>query len=214
MAIEQAAIAGRKSDLYVAWFIVGDRTLTQIVIMPIRIEVVPYNPSWRNEFENESKRVTSALGENVVVVHHIGSTAIPNIYAKPIVDLLVEVKDITQVGDRNWAMEALGYEVMGEFGISGRRYFRKDNEAGIRTHHIHTYEVASSEVERHLAFRDYIIAHPEDAQKYSDLKRELVKKLSIDDIEGYMNGKDAFIKEMEKRAVEWKRIYVRSNRRN
>jgi GrpB-like predicted nucleotidyltransferase (UPF0157 family) len=57
-------------------------------IVPIRIEVVPHNPTWRNEFETESKRVTSALGKNVVMVHHIGSTAIPNIYAKPIIDLL------------------------------------------------------------------------------------------------------------------------------
>jgi GrpB-like predicted nucleotidyltransferase (UPF0157 family) len=174
--------------------------------MPIRIEVVPYNPMWQNEFENESKCVTSALGENVVMVHHIGSTAIPKIYAKPIIDLLVEVKDITQVDMCNWAMEALGYEVMREFGIPGRRYFRKDNEAGIRTHHVHTFETASLEIERHLAFRDYMIAHPEDAQKYSELKRELAKKLHINDIEGYMDGKDAFIKEMEKRAVEWSRL--------
>jgi GrpB-like predicted nucleotidyltransferase (UPF0157 family) len=177
--------------------------------MPIRIEVVPHNPTWRNEFESESKRVTSALGENVVVVHHIGSTAIPNIYAKPITDLLVEVIDITQVDERNSAMEALGYEIMGELGIPGRRYFRKDNEAGVRTHHVHTFEAASLEVERHLAFRDYMIAHPEDAQKYSELKRELVKKLHWSDIEGYMDGKDAFIKEMEKRAVEWSRLQKR-----
>jgi GrpB-like predicted nucleotidyltransferase (UPF0157 family) len=95
--------------------------------MPIRVEVVPHNPTWRNEFERESKQVTLALGENVVAVHHIGSTAIPNIYAKPVIDLLVEVKNITQVDERNYAMEALGYEAMGEFGIPSRRYFRKDN---------------------------------------------------------------------------------------
>jgi len=166
---------------------------------------------WRKEFESESKRVASALGENVLMVHHIGSTAIPNIYAKPIIDLLVEVNDLDRVDDRHWAMEALGYEVMGEFGILGRRYFRKDNEAGVRTHHVHTFEVASHEIERHLAFRDYMAAHPEDARKYSELKRELVKKLHINDIEGYMDGKDAFIKEMEKRAVAWKRLRQLSN---
>ncbi len=74
--------------------------------MPIRVEVFPHNPTWRNEFECESKRVASALGENVVAVHHIGSTAIPNIYAKPVIDLLVEVKDITQVDERGSKMEA------------------------------------------------------------------------------------------------------------
>jgi GrpB-like predicted nucleotidyltransferase (UPF0157 family) len=120
--------------------------------MPIRVEVVPHNPTWRHEFERESKQVTLALGENVVAVHHIGSTAIPNIYAKPVIDLLVEVKDITQVDEHSSEMEALGYEVMGEFGLPGRRYFRKNNEAGVRTHHVHTFAAASPEIERHLAF--------------------------------------------------------------
>jgi GrpB-like predicted nucleotidyltransferase (UPF0157 family) len=175
-------------------------------IMPIRVEVVPHNPGWRNEFEHESNQVTSALGENVVAVHHMGSTAIPNIYAKPVIDLLVEVRNITQVDERNSSMAALGYEAMGEFGIPGRRYFRKDNEAGVRTHHVHTFEADSPEIERHLAFRDYMIAHPEDAQQYSELKLALVKKLHGSDIEGYMDGKDEFIKEMEKRAVAWSRL--------
>lgn len=174
--------------------------------MPIRVEVVPHNPTWRNEFERESKQVALALGENVVVVHHIGSTAIPNIYAKPVIDLLVEVNDITQIAECNAAMEALGYEAMGEFGIPGRRFFRKENEAGIRTHHVHTFESASPEIERHLAFRDYMMAHPDNAQQYSELKRALVKKLQGSDIEGYMDGKDGFIKEMEKRAVAWCRL--------
>ncbi len=62
-------------------------------------------------------------------------------------------------------MEALAYEVMGEFGIPGRRFFRKEN-AGTRTHHVHIFTARSPKVERHLAFRDYMIAHPEDAQKY------------------------------------------------
>jgi GrpB-like predicted nucleotidyltransferase (UPF0157 family) len=174
--------------------------------MPIRVEVVPHNPAWQNEFEHESKQVASALGKNVVAVHHIGSTAIPNIYAKPVIDLLVEVNDITQVDESSSEMEALGYEAMGEFGIPGRRYFRKDNEAGVRTHHVHTFETDSPAIERHLAFRDYMMAHPEDAQQYSELKRALMKKLHGSDIEGYMDGKDGFIKQMEKRAVAWSRL--------
>ncbi|MGL5874414.1 MAG: GrpB family protein, partial [Xenococcaceae cyanobacterium] len=84
-----------------------------------KVEVLPHDPNWQHKFESESKLVIQALGENVVMVHHIGSTAIPKIYAKPIVDMLVEVNDITQVDKYNSAMEALGYEVMGEFGISG-----------------------------------------------------------------------------------------------
>jgi Uncharacterized conserved protein len=140
-----------------------------------KVEVVAHAPAGRFTFLEESKQIALAMGENVVTIHHIGSTAIPNIYAKPIIDFLIEVKDITKVDDRHAAMAALGYEVMGEFGLPGRRFFLKNSAAGKRTHHLHTFEAKSPEIKRHLAFRDYTIAHPEEAQKYSELKRELAK---------------------------------------
>ena len=167
-----------------------------------KVVVVPHNPRWRDAFEAEARHVGVALADNVVAVHHIGSTAIPNIYAKPIIDLLVEVRDITDVDARSSAMESLGYEVMGEYGIAGRRYFRKDDEQGTRTHHIHAFEAGSVEAERHLAFRDYMIAHPEDAYRYSELKRKLVED-HPQSMDAYMDGKDAFIKEMDRRAAQW-----------
>jgi GrpB-like predicted nucleotidyltransferase (UPF0157 family) len=168
-----------------------------------KVEVVPHNPRWRDAFEAEAKHVAVALGENVVAIHHIGSTAIPNIYAKPVVDLLVEVRDIAEVDGRSSAMESIGYEVMGEYGIPGRRYFRKDKQEGIRTHHVHTFETGSAEVGRHLAFRDYMIAHPWEAQRYSELKRRLAEE-HPQSIDGYMDGKDGFIKEMDRRAARWR----------
>ncbi|MEO9128291.1 MAG: GrpB family protein [Microcoleus sp.] len=154
----------------------------------IKVEVVPHYPSWRDAFEAESKQMALALTENAIAIHHIGSTAISQIHAKPIIDLLVVVKDIIKVDTQNSAMEALGYEAMGDFGISGRRFFRKGNEAGIRTQHIHTFEVNSPQIERHLAFRDYMIFYPEYAQQYSELKQQLANKYH-DNIQGYMDGK-------------------------
>ena len=168
-----------------------------------KVEVVPHNSQWRAASEAEAKHVAAALGENVVAIHHIGSTAIPNIYAKPIIDLLVEVRDITEVDGRSSAMESLGYEVMGEFGIPGRRYFRKDNQEGVRTHQIHAFEVGSAEVERHLTFRDYMIAHPGEAQRYSELKRKLAEE-HPQSMDGYTDGKDRFIKEMDQKAARWR----------
>lgn len=168
-----------------------------------KVEVVPHDPRWRDAFEAEAKHVAAALGENVVAIHHIGSTAIANIYAKPIVDVLVEVRDITEVDGRSSAMESLGYEVMGEYGIPSRRYFRKDNREGIRTHHVHAFEAGSADAGRHLAFRDYMIAHPVDAQRYSELKRKLAEE-HPQSIDGYMDGKDGFIKEMDRRAAQWR----------
>ena len=169
----------------------------------LKVEVVPHDPHWRDAFEAEAKQVAAALGENVVAVQHIGSTAIPNIHAKPVVDLLIEVREIAEVDGRSLMMESLGYEVMGEYGIPGRRYFRKDNREGIRTHQVHAFEAGSAEVVRHLAFRDYMIAHPLEAQRYSELKRRLAEEhpQSMDE---YMDGKDGFIKEIDRRAALWR----------
>ncbi len=171
--------------------------------MPMKVEVVPHDPNWQTAFEAESQLVAAALGTNLVVIHHIGSTAIPGIHAKPIIDLLVEVRNIQQVDASQFAMEALGYEGLGEFGIPGRRYFRKENSQKVRTHHVHIFEENSPHVVRHLAFRDFMKSHPKEAQQYSDLKRGLAQA-HPDNIEAYMDGKEAFIKEMERRAVDWK----------
>ena len=163
-----------------------------------KVEIVPHDPNWRTAFETESKLIALALRDNVVAIHHIGSTAIPQIHAKPIIDMLVEVKDITKIDVQSSALEALGYEAMGEFGISGRRFFRKG-----RTHHIHSFEVGSPQRERHLAFQDYMITHSEAAQEYSELKRKLAKKYP-DNIEAYMDEKDGFIKAMDLKAAKWR----------
>lgn len=163
------------------------------------VEVVPHDRAWRIIFAHESIAIAHTLGRNTIAVHHIGSTAIPGIYAKPIVDFLVEVREIAIVDQFNLAMQTLGYQAMGEFGIEGRRFFRKDTN-GIRTHHVHTFETESPQIDRHLNFRDYLIAHPEDAKHYSDLKRDLAKQFPTD-IEAYMDGKDAFIKAIDQKAA-------------
>lgn len=166
------------------------------------VEVVPHDLNWQNEFAAEAGQIANVLGEMIIAIYHIGSTAIPGIYAKPVIDMLVEVRDIIEVDARGSAMELFGYEVMGEFGIPTRRYFRKDNQAGIRTHQVHTFESGSAQIKRHLAFRDFMNAHPEEAQKYSELKRKLAAEHS-QNMDGYINGKDDFIKEIDRRAAQW-----------
>ncbi|WP_319422968.1 GrpB family protein [Pleurocapsa sp. FMAR1] len=175
------------------------------------VEVVPYNPQWKKAFNAESEKLIAALAENLVFIHHIGSTAIPNIHAKPIIDFLIEVKNIDLITEQTSAIEKLGYEAMGEFGLSGRRYFRKENPSGIRTHHVHIYETNSPEIKRHLAFRDYMIAHPENAEQYSQLKQELAQKHPYN-IEGYMDGKNEFVKRMEKKAMRSQTFMNQSDR--
>ena len=169
--------------------------------MTRKVEVVPHHPNWHSAFKSESQQVRVAIGENIIAIHHIGSTAISTIHAKPIIDLLVEVSEIDRVDDRNPQMRSLGYECMGEFGILSRRFFRKDNAARVRTHHIYTFEVHSAQIKRHLAFRDYMNAHPEAAQQYNELKQQLAKQYP-NDIQGYLDGKAGFIHAIDLNAAD------------
>jgi GrpB-like predicted nucleotidyltransferase (UPF0157 family) len=169
----------------------------------MKVLVVAYDPNWPAEFAAEADRIRLALRGLIGAVHHIGSTAIRGILAKPIIDILLEVGDLRALDAGSSALAELGYEAKGEFGIPGRRYFRKDSASGVRTHQIHAFEIDSGGSERHLAFRDYMIAHPAIAQSYSLLKQHLAAS-HPDDIESYMNGKDHFIKEHETKALLWK----------
>lgn len=151
---------------------------------------------WASAFAEESARISATLGGVLAAIHHIGSTAIPGIRAKPIIDMLAVVDDLAELDTAAVRMEALGYEVMGEFGIPGRRYFRKDNEQGVRTHQVHAFQTGSPQIERHLAFRDYLRVHPERALEYDALKARLAAQFP-DDISGYTDGKDDFIREVD-----------------
>ncbi len=167
-----------------------------------KIEVVPYDPDWSNRFKMEADEITSVFEQEVVAIHHIGSTAIPSISAKPIIDILVEVKDIKKIDIFNAEMIKRGYQSKGEFGITDRRFFIKGDEVN-RTHHIHVFESGHPEIERHLNFRDYMVTHPGEAETYGRLKEELAQKYP-EDIEGYIAGKDEQIKRTDRKAKAWR----------
>lgn len=167
----------------------------------MHVNVVPYDPQWRERFVQEAAALRDIFGDLLVALHHIGSTSVPGLPAKPIIDMLPVVWDITRVDARNAAMMALGYEPMGEFGILGRRYFRKGGDH--RTHQLHVFQYDNREaIDRHLAFRDYLRAHQDDAERYGALKVELARRHPTDII-AYMEGKDPFIKAMEHTALLW-----------
>jgi GrpB-like predicted nucleotidyltransferase (UPF0157 family) len=168
----------------------------------MRVTVVPHDPSWAAAFKQAATEAAPAFGDNLLAIHHIGSTSIPGIYAKPIIDMLAVVSDIAVIDRCHADLAALGYVAKGEFGIPGRRYFYRNTDAGTRTHQIHAFQAGSTGATRHLAFRDYLLAHPEVALSYSDLKRKLAAA-HAEDIEAYMDGKDGFIKDVEAQALAW-----------
>jgi GrpB-like predicted nucleotidyltransferase (UPF0157 family) len=167
---------------------------------PLVIE--PYRESWKGDFEYEAVHVRAAFGPALIALHHIGSTAIPSIPAKPVIDMLAEFESLEAADARAEEMRQLGYEVMGEFGIPERRYYRKNNSAGARTHQVHGFVAGSPDVRRHLAFRDYLRAHPGTAIEYGVLKLRLWSMFG-GDLDAYIKGKADFVQEVERRALEW-----------
>lgn len=176
--------------------------------MTREVRVEAYNKQWPRLFKDEMERILPILKDEIIAAHHIGSTSIPGMWAKPIIDILLEVKDIAKIDDYNNLMNELGYEPRGELGIPGRRYFSRESPVDVRTHHIHAFQSGDHNIERHLAFKEYMIAHPEDARSYSELKKRLAKKYPRD-IDSYIAGKEKFVDEMESKAISWKRTLTR-----
>lgn len=167
----------------------------------MKVKLVDHRDKWAQMFKDESYLIKGILGDELVDIHHIGSTSVSGLKAKPIIDIMPVVKSIEKVDLFNKQMEQLGYEPMGEFGIKGRRYFRKGTAN--RTHQIHVFQLDNQlDINRHLAVRDYLRTHPGDAKQYGDLKEDLAKKFP-NDILSYGNGKDSFVKELERKALVW-----------
>ncbi len=167
----------------------------------IDVRIVDYNPIWPERFRAEARLIEDILAENLVQIFHIGSTSVPGLKAKPIIDIMPVVRSIEQVDGVTGQFEAIGYEAMGELGIPGRRYFRKGGEN--RTHQIHSFQYDNvGDITRHLAFRDYLRCRPDIGAAYAALKSELALRYP-DDIGSYCNGKDAFVKRVERDALRY-----------
>lgn len=158
------------------------------------IEVVAYNPIWPKIFESEAIKIKKALGNNCIDIHHIGSTSIPDLIAKPIIDIMPVVLNIKTVDLDNFNMQQLGYEVLGEYGFILRRFFVKEN-----AFHVHVFEQNNPETERHLKFRDWMRSHPDDRNSYAALKKDLAQKFS-NDRTSYCFGKDEFVALIDEKA--------------
>jgi GrpB-like predicted nucleotidyltransferase (UPF0157 family) len=175
-----------------------------VKIERMAVELVPNTQNWAGRVATEeARRLKEAVGDTLVVVHHIGSTSIPDILAKPTVDLLPLVRDLASLDAREAAVRALGYEWRGEFGLPGRRYCKKDDpQTGKRLFNVHFYQFDSPEVTRHLAFRDYLRAHPKIAKAY-EAEKVRAATLQPDDVLLYNDEKNDWIKRVEADAIAW-----------
>lgn len=174
------------------------------------LQVSKYDPMWKTRFEQEKRELKSILGENVVDIQHIGSTSVPDMAAKPIIDVQIAVKELDRVDALSGELMNAGFDNLGEYGIEGRRYLRKiakiNENDWVSTVHVHIFQENDNEnIGRHIAVREFLIAHPERAKEYGQLKGKLASECG-NDTECYVIGKDSHVKKLERDALSWKRI--------
>ena len=156
------------------------------------IVIADYDPRWSEAFEREQARIVRALGglmDGVVAIEHVGSTSVPGCAAKPIIDIMISVRELARGERCVEPLVELDYEYLGEYGIPGRLYFRKGEP---RSHHIHLVEHGCDFWVRHIAFRDVLRQRADLVEQYGALKRELAAKYGTDRV-GYTEAKSPFI---------------------
>lgn len=159
--------------------------------MTARVLIVPYDVEWPRRFERERRALARVFTGSDAIIEHIGSTAVPGLIAKPVIDIMLGVSDLGEIERRIAALEEDGYEYVPvyEQQLPDRRYFRKPR-IGVRSVHLHGVITGGDFWTRHLAFRDYLRTHPEAAAAYGQLKQDLATRLSKDE---YTAAKSPFI---------------------
>jgi GrpB-like predicted nucleotidyltransferase (UPF0157 family) len=164
---------------------------------PVRIVIVEHDPAWHARFSSERERIRSALGPAAIRVEHVGSTSVPGLAAKPIVDILLVVDDSSDEAAYLPALEEVGYELrVREPDWHEHRMVRTRT----RDVHVHVFSAGSSEIDRHLAFRDWLRGHPEDCEMYAATKRTLAGR-DWPTMQDYADAKTAVIEEIMGRAA-------------
>lgn len=162
------------------------------------IEVVPYDPNWPKLFEIEAAAIRQVLGENAIAIHHIGSTSVPGLLAKPKIDIIAEVKNGSQ---SITPLEKTGFSYKGEWNIPFKYGFTKRGNTNVN---LHVFEEGHPEIELNLVFRDHLRANPQALKEYAELKKNLLsiassfQKQERHLFSGYNLGKDAFIRKVLK----------------
>ena len=167
------------------------------------INIVDYTPAWAEEFEDLRRALKSLLGELALGIVHVGSTSVPGLAAKPIIDIDVVIDSPTVLASVVEVLDSAGYQHEGDLGIPGRDAFRRQDNTVPRdrsgrtwpTHNLYVCTRNSDELRRHLAFRDHLRRDPESAVRYEKLKRDLAECFH-DDIDSYVEGKREFIEDI------------------
>jgi GrpB-like predicted nucleotidyltransferase (UPF0157 family) len=169
-------------------------------VVPAPVVIVEYDPRWPTWYEEERDLILAVAGDWIVAMEHVGSTAVPGLGGKAIIDIMPAVRRLADAEQCIEPLESIGYEYVPEYNeiLPERRYFHKGPPRA-RAFHLHMAERTSEFWERHLLFRNFLREHPEEAQEYFRLKKELAARFGRDR-EGYTEAKTAFIEGMVARA--------------
>ena len=167
------------------------------------VRIVDYDPSWPALAKAELRRIEGALSQVAVCLEHVGSTAVPGLASKPILDLQLSVDAIQPQEPYVEPLERLGYLFVPAPGSPDYHFFARPPERP-RTHHLHVCEAGSEHEFRHVAVRDFLRSHADEAAQYAALKRQLVARHPQDRL-SYIEGKDDYVTALEKRAMAWAR---------
>ena len=162
------------------------------------VTVVPYDSKWNDEFERIKLYLEKTLENRIIAIEHVGSTSIEGLYAKPIIDIDVIIKNYDNFQDVKHCLENLGYYHEGDLGIEDREAFGYADKHEFMTHHLYVCPLFSQELKRHIAFRDYLKTHKEDKEKYSEIKLQ-ASKMYPTDIDSYIKTKSPYITEIYKK---------------
>lgn len=155
------------------------------------VELENYNENWKKEYEKEEKLLKEVLKDDIIEIHHVGSTSIPGLKAKPVIDILIVIKDLSEINKIEEKLKKYDYENRGPQGVEDRFFFAKGPEDA-RTHYVHFTEPKSKTYYDLVYFQRYLLEHPEYIKKYCDLKQELASKYK-DERKKYTSGKNDFI---------------------
>ncbi len=167
-------------------------------------QIIPYDPHWAEKFQTHAATLHKIFGDTVVMLEHIGSTAIPGMWAKPQIDIVMTVKEFENVPTYYEAMQHAGYTPRGDWtGQMGEEYFTYDTSDGIREASIHVLPIGHKWATQLVDFRDYLLTHPDDLRRYADMKKELHQK-HPSDYTSYYKGKVELVEELLDKAAAWR----------
>ena len=160
-----------------------------------KVRVLPYDGGWKRDFEKIKNELALGLGDSVLAIEHVGSTAVEGLSAKPCIDIDVVIEDYSCFASTVEKLAGLGYVHEGDLGIPGREAFDYSGKTHLQKHHLYVCPVNSEELRRHITFRDFLRSNPEAVKKYS-LAKETAASLYPNDIDGYIRCKSPCIEEL------------------